>query len=422
MSTAGLSLQQAPPLSVPAGFFLAVSASLIAAGVMLLFAGAAPVTTPWHPQAVALTHIGTIGVLLMGMLGALYQMTPVVAGTPVPVIRLAHGVHALLLAGLACFAWRLLGGPALAMTVAGYSLGLALLVFLLPVGWSLGHAATRNETVIGMRLAVASLAVIAAMGLVMATGYAGAGFPQSRSLWTQVHLTLALLGWVGGLLMSVSWQVVPMFYLAPPAGKTTMRVSLATLFGGLLLVFAVLLTVAGVSSAQWAGAAALPAALTIWVAHPLLTLHGIARRKRRRNDASLLFWRAGLTSALLLVPLAALTLLADELRWPLLFGWFAILGWAGMIMHGMLARIVPFLAWFHRIMPLIGKQKVPSMRGLLSQGRIRIGFVMHLAALLLGAAAIVTQQDILARLAGISLVATGISLGSSLLHVLRWPG
>ena len=333
MPTAGLSLEQAPHLSIPASFFLTVPVSLVVAGCILILAGAVPFRSPWSPQVVALTHMGTVGVLGMGMIGALYQMTPVVAGAPVPAIRFAHGVHVLLLLGLAFFVWRLLGGPASAMTLASYSLGAALLGFLLPVGWSLGNSATRSETVLGMRLAVASLAAIAVMGLLLAGGYADKSFPESRFLWTQVHLTLALLGWVGGLIMSVSWQVIPMFYLAPSLSRRSQRIMLGALIVGLMLPFAAFTMGTdndiAMSPTRLAATAALPAALVVWFFHPLLTLLNIHQRKRKRSDASLLFWRAGLGVALLLVPLAAVACLVDDQRWQILLGWLAIWGWAG---------------------------------------------------------------------------------------------
>ena len=173
----------------------------------------------------------------MGMVGALYQMTPVVAGRPVPFTRIAHIVQALLLAGLAGFIWRLLGGPVFAMSTAILCFTIAFLAFLLPLGWALLRPGTNNETVQGMRLAVVSLAAVTLIGLVMARGYTGYGFAENRFLWMQIHLTLALLGWVGGLIMSVSWQVIPMFYLAPAASKTTMRLLFGLLLSGLVLPF-----------------------------------------------------------------------------------------------------------------------------------------------------------------------------------------
>jgi hypothetical protein len=154
----------------------------------------------------------------------------------------------------------------------------------------------------------------------------------------------------------------------------------------------------------------------------LLTLHGLAKRKRRRSDASLLFWRTGLLAALLLFPMAVVAFTVVDARWQILFGWFAIWGWAGMILHGMLTRIVPFLVWLHRVAPLIGKTNVVSIRGLLSQQRIRIGYAFHLASLALGVVAIITQLDVVARMTGALLLATGISLLGSLVHVLAHSG
>jgi len=74
------------------------------------------------------------------------------------------------------------------------------------------------------------------------------------------------------------------------------------------------------------------------------------------------------------------------------------------------------------VAPQIGKMKVVSIRGLLSQQGITIGFALHAASLALGAVAIITQADVAARMAGALLVATGISLAGSLIHVLTHSG
>ena len=296
------------------------------------------------------------------------------------------------------------------------------MAFLLPLGWALARPATQNETVQGMRLAVVSLAVVTLIGLLMARGYAGDNFSAARVLWVQIHLTLALLGWVGGLIMSVSWQVIPMFYLAPPASKNTMRWLFGLLLCGLVLPFAAIFA-DGQSSGllppkQLAALGAVPAALVVWLIHPALILRNISLRKRKRSDASLLFWRTGLISALLMIPITLAALWLPEPRWQILFGWVAIWGWAAMIMHGMLSRIVPFLVWFHRYSPRVGLEPVPSMRSLLSQRQIQTGFALHLSSLVLGVAAILLKVEILAQLTGLMLVATAISLGSMLVHVI----
>jgi hypothetical protein len=59
------------------------------------------------------------------------------------------------------------------------------------------------------------------------------------------------------------------------------------------------------------------------------------------------------------------------------------------------------------------------MRSLLSQRRIKVGFVLHLASVVAGAATILLHHDMLARITGVLLAATAISLASMLIHVLR---
>ena len=423
MKTVGLSLDQAPQLSIPASFFLTIPLGVLLAGLILIGTGSAALVSPWMPHATALTHAGTLGVLAMGMLGALYQMIPVVAGAPVPFTRLAHIVHVLLFAGLLLFIWRLLGGPTMAMKAAIYCFSIAMPLFLLPLGWALLRAPTRDATVQGMRVAVASLLVITLIGLFMATGFAGGVFSENRMIWMQIHLTLALCGWVGGLIVAVSWQVIPMFYLAETVSKAVKRMLLVLLVTGLVLPLLVVFTGVGfdglLSAKRVAALAALPAALAIWLLHPVMILNRISQRKRKRSDASLLFWQAGLGIGLLLIPLATAAVLLPDPRWQVLFGWLSVWGWAATIMHGMLSRIVPFLVWFHRYSAQVGLEIVPSMRSLLPQKRIKTGFYLHMASVLLGVLAIISQLDSLAQLTGLLLVATAISMASMLIHVLR---
>jgi hypothetical protein len=423
----GLQLSQAPPLSIPASFFLTAPVALVAAGILLMTLGSLALTTAWALPTLMLTHLGTLGFLSAVMLGALYQMTPVVAGSPVPGIRAAHAVHLCLVVGLTGL---LLGLGSLSSRTVLASLallGAAVAGFLGPVGWALLRAPARSETVTGMTLAVANLLVVSALGLAMALGYGGVGFPGPRELWLQVHLSVGLLGWIGGLISAVSWQVVPMFYLASPLGRASKRATLVLIATSVVLLLAVLGVeyaggVAGPPSRaaqQLAALAALPAGAVVWGLHPLLILRSLSGRRRRRVDSSLLFWRAGLAGAALCAAVALAAHLLGDPRWAVLLGWVAVWGWAGMIVHGMLSRIVPFLVWFHRFSPLVGRVPVPSMRTLFPDRWTRQGFALHAVTLIVGAVSILTRQDLLCRLTGFLLAATGAQLGYCLLHVLR---
>jgi hypothetical protein len=425
MQTGGLRLDQAPPLGIPLIFFASAPIAVFAAGALLLIEGKLALASNWLAQSLALTHLGTLGLLVMVMMGALYQLTPVVAGSRVRGVRAAYAVHALFFLGVAGLVIGLVTYSPRVTFVAISALLLALLLFLPPVGLALLRAPARNETVTGMRMALASLFLVAFLGLWMAHGHSGMRFPGPRHLWIQVHLSVGFLGWVGCLISAVSWQVLPMFYLAQPQSRGSKRAILALVAVGVPLSVGVLfLDLAGVIPEGWpapvrlAAVGALPAALAIWGIQPVLSLRGLFRRRRRRVDGSVRFWQAGLCAAPLIAVVAVAAHLLPHPRWVLLLGWMAIWCWAGMIVHGMLTRIVPFLVWFHRFSPLVGRVPVPSMRGLLPDRWTLQGLVLHVASAVAGIAAIGSGLDWLARLTGLLLMATAARLGHSILHVL----
>ena len=145
----GLSLDQAPPVGVIFPFFLAAAAFATAAGVLLAGSGAAVLTSPFLPGTVAFTHLGTLGFLMMVMMGAIYQMIPVVIGVRVRGIRLAHAVFSAMVIGIsALVAGLLLPSPAV-VEAAIWLIGPAIMTFLVPTLWAVLRAPTKTETAHG---------------------------------------------------------------------------------------------------------------------------------------------------------------------------------------------------------------------------------------------------------------------------------
>jgi hypothetical protein len=413
----GLRTDQAPPIAIWAGFYLLAPLAMAACGWLLWTGGDVMFASRWVPRTMAATHVGTLGFLAAVMLGSLYQLLPVVAGAPVPWVRLAHLVQAALAVGVLALVDGLATGQPARLGLAARVLAGAFLVFVGPVAYALARAPTRSTTVHGMRVAVLGLIAVAALGVVLAL--ARAGELAVRGDWLgllSAHLALGGVVWLGGLVTAVSWQVVPMFYLTPPVPRWSQWLTLAALVGGLVAVVAI--AAAGGPRRDVVRAIA-PALLVIWLLHPLVTLRALHRRRRRRVDGSVRFWWAGLSFAPLALALALATELDDDPRWPVAMGWVAVWGWAGLIVHGMLTRIVPFLVWLHRFAPLVGRADVPSMRALLPDRCIQVALGLHVAAVLAGLATTFGGGALAARATAALLIAAGLVLGANLVHTLR---
>jgi hypothetical protein len=134
----GLSLDQAPPIGVVFRFFASGLLFGIVAWVLTLLFGTA-VFDPASSEALVLTHTLTLGVMMSFMLGALFQMLPVIAGVKFAApVRAANLVQPPFVLGtlllLGAFYTRsgslfLIAGAILGITLLG--IGAAMLVKLL---------------------------------------------------------------------------------------------------------------------------------------------------------------------------------------------------------------------------------------------------------------------------------------------------
>ena len=298
-------------------------------------------------------------------------------------------------------------------------LAAAFVLFLVPVALALVRAPARGPTVWGMRLAVAGLGVLVVFGIVMALARAGVVDIGGDWIgWVSAHAALGGVVWIGGLFTAVSWQVVPMFYLTPPIPRWTQW---ATLVALALAFVSVPLVVALGGGPLGVAIGASPALVMVFWVHPVVTLHALHRRRRRRVDGSVRFWWAGLIAAPVVPVLAAGALFGSDARWAPALGWWVVWAWGGMVAHGMLTRILPFLVWFHRYAQHVGLRQVPSMRALYPDIRIRIGLMLQASAVLGGAVGIATGSEFVTQVTGVLLAATGVVLGVNLIHTLRAP-
>ena len=409
-------LHRAPPLAISFAFFFMAPIALWIAAALLLWRGPLTLTSTNAPLNIAAVHLATLGFVGSVMFGALYQMIPVVAGVPVPMVRLAHGVHAGFLLGLSALLWAQATGSQTGFWLAFSLLTASLSAFFVPVAVAMAKAPARSDTVRGMRLALVGLAGVASLGLYMVFARAGSGYTETWVAWRTTHISFGIVAWIGGLLTAISYQIIPMFYVTSDFPPWVRKLILAGI--SITLVVPVMLLATG-ASPSWISLAALPGATAIWLVHPATAAWALFKRRRRRREPSLSFWWLGLGCAPAALLFGVVALSSEHPIWPLLFGWLALWGWAGSIVHGMLMRILPFLVWFHRFAPLAGYAPIPSMRQLLPERRGYLAWTTHAGTLLVGCAAIISSDPWMARAMGAALCVTGALLGANLVHVLR---
>lgn len=384
-TTLTLSLDQAPPIFVPLRFFLTAPLFGILAALTLLWGGPAAWGTRWSAVVLASTHLMTLGLLTMVMLGALMQMLPVLAGAPVPRARQVSGsLHLLLTTGTLLLAAGLLFTRGDLIRLALPLLAGAFGLFFYMMSLCLWRARARGPTVSGMRLATVALAITVFLGAVLGLER-GWGLRIAGPYLTDLHAAWGLLGWLGLLVVGVAYQVIPMFQMTPEFPRRLTR----RLGSGLFATLAIWSL-----SIFFAEYTSLPAFMPPLLATlPVLgyTLFAMfvlslqRRRRRRLPDVTVLFWRV----AVLSIIAAAGWWFIGPLWFPvysnqeaLLWGVLIIVGFGVSVINGMLYKIVPFLVWLH-LQNGIGRGRLTNMKEIIPDGRARRQWWLHCAGLCL---------------------------------------
>ncbi len=377
MNTSGLSLEQAPPFSAPLRFFLTapVFGMLFSLGIIFLqpdFLNYKSV------EVIGLFHLLTIGYFGFIMLGALQQMLPVIAGVVIekPLI-LSTLSHALLSFSLSLFSYGMIFQKFVLIKVGSYGLFLGFLVLLIPFLIRLLKRDFNNSTTNAMRLAVIGAIATVLLGTHLGVSYGSLNFSSLHLNLGELHVAMATMGWILTLVIGVSFQVVPMFYVTPAYPKFCFKWPLI-IFSGLSLFF---LYQIFLNDTQWLRYVSYTVFALAGSAFAAVTFRRFSKRKRPVTDTTIRYWQLALTSLF-----AASLIMADLIfsNWENQIYSLSVLFFIGFgvsLLNGMLYKIIPFLAWFH--ISSTGRFDVPTMRDFLPDKRAKVQYFMHFVAFLL---------------------------------------
>lgn len=408
----GLELQGAPAVGLPLRFLGTGLLALAVLPVLLCMRPEILSTYHYNQYVVAATHLTVLGWLGSVVFGALYQLVPVVLETRLYSERLARWHFLCHLIGFAGMVWMFWEWNLKQVGHFGSVLALGVALGIYNLLRTLGRAPRRSWITFAVASALFWLGATLTVGLGIAaakcTYESAARLSPASPLGALVHALEATatylkrfdqmglmhahahLGVVGAyvvLLLGVSCKLVPMFALspAPHAGRVWASLLLLNLagFGSFFTILhrsdaKLIFTLLGVAGLGLYG----------WELFRLL-------RQRRRPvlDVPLRYFLTGL------VWLGATCGLAVFLSWPgltltprvgqveNLYGVWALLGALSFCLLGMLYKILPFLVWYRRYGPWIGRQRVPALHELYGSGLLRAAYGLHGLALLVLSAA-----------------------------------
>jgi len=389
MTSKGLNLENIPSLHIPLRFFN--TAPWLGATASVLLAINGELTTQWSPMLLAATHLFTLGFMAMIMLGALFQVLPVISGRQIPgKFKLATLVHTSLFTGTLLLAWAFISGQQTYFYLMITFLGTSFVSFLFALGSVLIHKIAGGHSITAIKLAVLSLLLTVLFGVLKVLGYlypnSLPAFISSQS-FSYLHMLWGVSGWLLLLVIAVSFQVIPMFHVTPNYHAVISKYLPFVLFTGLVITnFYVIKLV------QNLGVFLVCASAFSYALYSLILL---SKRRRKVPDMTVNCWRLALTSlistSLILCfsninEMSGGLLRIDQMKVNILIGIFMLIGFACSVIIGMQYKIVPFLIYMH-LQRDCGSdfekiQKLPTMHTILPVRRAKIQFKLQLLSLI----------------------------------------
>jgi hypothetical protein len=244
--------------------------------------------------------------------------------------------------------------------VGAAALSVAFVTFAVNLFATLASAPERTLTWWALAGAGVFLLVTPAYGAALAVNVHRAGFIADRFAVVAQHAHVALVGVVLLVVVGVAHHLLPMFLLSHGGSEWGGRSAAVLLFAS-----AATLAVPVVSPVRVTIAGAFGCLGVLAFAVQAVTF--FRNRKRRAIDPGMRLAGAGV-AALIAAALLAPVSLGRGLSDPRLLTTYyvVLLGGVSLFVAGHYFKIVPFLVWYHRFGPLVGRRKVPKVSELFS--------------------------------------------------------
>jgi len=367
----GLSLDQAPPISVPFRFFVTAPVFGILIGLVFFFFPAAEVFNRYSAVAVGLTHLFTLGILAMVIFGAMQQMIPVLAGVVIKKpLLFANVVYTSLVLGTLSLSSGFIFGQKILLMAGALFLAIAFLTFFIVILKLLFNVKFMTSTVKAIRLFAVAGLITALLGLYLAESHISGNIGELHLNFVNTHILFGLFGFAILLIMGVAFQVIPMFYVALDFPKLIQNkvpslvlalIALSSLFLFLELDFEAIKIVFAF----------------IFIIFSLYGIKSLNNRKRPVFDVTLWYWKLSFYS---LIASMAVWLFPSIINYhsSLIAILFAF-GFLYSLLQGMVYKIIPFLSWFH--LSSKGYFTIPTLRDFIKEKNIKIQFFIYNSSL-----------------------------------------
>lgn len=312
-----------------------------------------------------LVHTFGLGFITSIMMGAMYQLLSVVLQSPLFSERLGRLSFWVFLAGLTGMLLSLFYGYSKINITAGL-LALSLLIFVVNAGLTIYSSRKMDIIIAHVIFGVLSLFFVLLLGVLMAENILRGIFSDHLAL-LRVHLAFAIFGWIIVTTMGFSYKLIPMFMLSHGYNEKYSSLSIYTLAPG-IIIYAVSQLFSGADIFEKIAILFIIAGTVFYLLQMKEIFKSRLRKRIEPQIASTIIAKAFLFISVIILPFIYYSGIHYSSYYVLVI--FLLLGFAGLYIVGMMHKIVPFLEWYNKYSPKIGREKVPLTKEMIDESLI----------------------------------------------------
>lgn len=380
----GLQTQKSPSPSVVLPHYIGGALFFIVLCFLMLYSSDAFIGHYFHPKLLAITHIAALGWGTMIILGALYQLLPVILETSLYSETLAKINFALFTAGVICLAWSFWNFyVGIHIQISAILLLLSFTLLLINIVFTARKAP--KWTIESDFIVTSSVWLLftGLLGTMMAFNFAYPFLSKSHLLFLKIHAHMGIGGWFILLIMGVGSKLIPMFLLAH--NLNTKKLSYAYYLVNFGLI--------GLSADLFFRdeRAVLPLYAALIVAGILFFLSFLyeAYKKRLRKQLDIGLKHSFMAFMFLFIPILTGILISFNtslndkflLQVYMVYGTSIFFGFISSLILGQTFKTLPFIVWVHKYSKFAGRKKTMLPKDLYSQKLVNAQYILYLFAL-----------------------------------------
>jgi hypothetical protein len=375
----------APPLKLIAPFFKYGVLFYLLSMMALLFVS--PHFTYAQMDVAGWVHLFLLGFVMMIIFGAMTQLIPVVLEVGHAVVDVYYIILPLLGIGTSVMVFGFWVMPAL-LPYGGLLVLVAMIIFALESIATLRKSELRTLTVKTVAWSNGYLLLGILTGFAIALGLAGE-LSVDVEMMLKAHVYAVLGGYVVLTIIGFSLILIPMFSLAHGFDEDHINRAFRLVISGVAVVFFGALL--GMEMLMWLGYLITLAGVLFY----MMQIYIIAKltvRKEWDIWAKSMVFAFGMLGFSIVVGLVAFLTGKESLLHAAV--WFLAVGFISSMITGHLYKIVPFLVWFERFAPLVGKEKVPMLHEMYPKKSASMMFWFTAAGVVIGGFGLMAESSL----------------------------